>query len=80
MTNRQERNIKDPQTNGKDKIRQRNKNKGTYTQKQNQKSPQKTKNKRVTQWAKENQNDINQFKTKLNKTQNRKQAHSRLPT
>ena len=32
----------------------------------------------MTQWAKENQNDINQFKTKLNKTQNKPIAECQL--
>ena len=49
-------------------------------ERENQSSPKKRKHKRVIWWAKQTKNDIDQLKTKLTETQNRKQDQSRVPT
>ena len=50
------------------------------SKRENQSSPKKRKHKRVIWWAKETKNGIDQLKTKLTETQNRKQDQSRVPT
>ena len=62
----------------------KNKNNGTYTHihtpKEYQNNPKKRQYKIVTWQTKKTKNDINQLKTKLTKTQTRKQNQNKVPT